>query len=155
MAVYRYTIPWVMFDSNAGELIKNRNDGVLLDAAGTTVPTKTLLGVPTQVQTGPHGTTVAFTAEIPFGHVRIGTVTSAVWADEQANALGIAQQAAADAAAMRAAVELIADTATEIAYFYRDPAGDIWISDSPVLVGGGVPRIDVNGDPVVVFSSTI
>ena len=60
-------------------------------------------------------------------------------------------QAAADAAAARAAVELIAETASEIAYFYRDTEGDIWVTNEPVLVGGGVPRLDANGDPVVIF----
>ena len=60
-----------------------------------------------------------------------------------------------DAASMRATVEAIASTASEVAYFYRDSAGDIWVSGDPVLVGGGVPRIDANGDPVVVFSSLI
>ena len=155
MAVYTYSIPWAVFDSDAADFVRNRDDGVLLDASGATIPTNSLLGVASPVRTGPHGTTVAVTASIPFGHVRFGAVTTAVWADEQANALATAQQAAADAASMRATVEAIASTASEVAYFYRDSSGDIWVSGEAVLVGGGVPRIDANGDPVVVFSSLI
>ena len=45
----------------------------------------------------------------------------------------------------------IAATASEVAYFYRDTEGDIWVTGEPVLVGGGVPRLDANGDPVVLF----
>lgn len=155
MTVYRYTIPWLVIDDATGDPVRNRSDGVLFDPSGTAVPAKTLLGVATAIQTGPKGTTVDFTAEIPMGYVRFGSVETAVWADAQANALPVAEQAAAEAAAMRAQVATIAENASEVAYFYRDANGDIWISDTPVLVGGGVPRVNVDGDPVVVFTSNI
>ena len=70
---------------------------------------------------------------------------------ESMSALETATQAPADAASMRATVEAIAATASEVAYFYRDTEGDIWVTGGPVLVGGGVPRLDANGDPVVLF----
>ena len=103
------------------------------------------------MSTGPSGVTAPFHAQIPYGRVRFGGVEAAVFSIESMSALETATQAAADAAAMRATVEAIAATASEVAYFYRDTEGDIWVTGEPVLVGGGVPRLDANGDPVVLF----
>lgn len=156
MAGFAYTFPWTVVDWTTGELTKNRTDGELLDPE-TNLPVAVVdaNGTPVPLKTGPFGTLEPFTAPIGRGIARFGEVRSLVISDSTLDSSDQATRAAAAAEAAAASVAYIADTATEIAYFYRDPAGDIWISDSPVLVGGGVPRIDANGDPVVVFSSTI
>ena len=151
MATYHYTLPWTVLDVGNNSLVLNRSDGILLDDQGNEHPVTTPAGVPANVSTGPSGVTAPFHAQIPYGRVRFGGVEAAVFSIESMSALETATQAAADAASMRATVEAIAATASEIAYFYRDTEGDIWVTGEPVLVGGGVPRLDANGDPVVLF----
>ena len=155
MATYHYTLPWTVLDVGNNALVLNRSDGVLLDDQGNEHPVTTPAGVPANVSTGPSGVTAPFHAQIPYGRVRFGGVESAVEAAvfsiESMAALETATQAAADAAEMRIIVEAIAATASEVAYFYRDSEGDIWVTGEPVLVAGGVPRLDANGDPVVIF----
>ena len=155
MATYHYTLPWTVLDVGNNSLVLNRSDGILLDDQGNEHPVTTPAGVPANVSTGPSGVTAPFHAQIPYGRVRFGSVEdaveAAVFSIESMAALETATQAAADAASMRATVEAIAATASEVAYFYRDTEGDIWVTGEPVLVGGGVPRLDANGDPVVLF----
>ena len=151
MATYHYTLPWTVLDVGNNSLVLNRSDGILIDDQGNEHPVTTPAGVPANVSTGPSGVTAPFHAQIPYGRVRFGGVEAAVFSIESMSALETATQAAADAAEMRVIVEAIAATASEVAYFYRDSEGDIWVTGEPVLVGGGVPRLDANGDPVVIF----
>ena len=151
MATYHYTLPWPVLDVATGQLLAGRTDGVLIDDVGNAQPVTTPAGLPTDVVTGPTGVTAPFRAQIPYGRVRFGTVEAAVFSNENMGSLQAAQAAAADAAATRAAVEFIAENATEISYMYRDAAGDVWVSEEPVVVGGGRPRLDPYGDVWVDF----
>lgn len=152
MAGFAFTFPWVVQDWTSGQLTQNRADGELLDP-DTDQPVEVfdVNGQMTALKTGPFGTLAPFTANLRHGIARFGEVRTLVISDGALNSSEQAIQAAADAAAARAAVEAIAETASEIAYFYRDTEGDIWVTNEPVLVGGGVPRLDANGDPVVIF----
>ena len=152
MAGFAFTFPWVVQDWTTGQLTQNRADGELLDPdTDQPVDVFDVNGQMTTLKTGPFGTLAPFTAILRHGIARFGEVRTLVISDGALNSSEQAIQAAADAAAARAAVELIAETASEIAYFYRDTEGDIWVTNEPVLVGGGVPRLDANGDPVVLF----
>lgn len=151
--IYHYSLPWVVLDSTTATLITNRNDGVLLDRSGNEVPATTPLGVPTKIATGPAGTTVAFHASISGGRVRFGNVEAAVFADENLDAAERAEAAAAAAAETLASMRRIETTASEITYIYRDTAGDVWVSSTPVLQGGGKPRVTAEGDVIVDFTS--
>ena len=152
MAGFAFTFPWVVQDWTTGQLTQNRTDGELLDP-DTDQPVEVfdVNGQMTALKTGPFGTLAPFTSHVRHGIARFGEVRTLVISDGALNSSEQAIQAAADAAAARAAVEAIAETASEIAYFYRDTEGDIWVTGEPVLVGGGVPRLDANGDPVVIF----
>ena len=152
MAGFAFTFPWVVQDWTTGQLTQNRADGELLDP-DTEQPVEVfdVNGQMTTLKTGPFGTLAPFTSHVRHGIARFGEVRTLVISDGALNSSEQAIQAAADAAAARAAVEAIAETASEIAYFYRDTEGDIWVTNVPVLVGGGVPRLDANGDPVVLF----
>lgn len=154
MAIYHFTLPWVVLDSAAGDLVKNRSDGVLLSVDGVQVQATTALGVPTAIRTGPAGTTTPFQASIPAGRVRFGDVEAAVFCDENANAVTKAEAAAATAAQALASIQVIGQNASEISYIFRDTAGDVWVSDTPVVVGGGKPRVDAAGDVWVDFPLT-
>lgn len=156
MAVYHYTLPWVVLDPVTGELVKNRADGVLLDKDGNGVVATTELGVPTTIRTGPSGTTGPFLAEVPMGRVQFGTVQAAVFADEQHDAADRAEAAQAAAEATLAEVTRIADTSTEVSYVYRDPAGDLRVSSTPLsLAQGGMPlRVDpTTGDVIATLTA--
>lgn len=137
--LYHYTLPWVVLDSQTATFVANRNDGILLDRDGQQVDAYTSLGVPTQIRTGPAGTTVPFQARISSGRVRFGDVEAAVFADETADALPQALAAAEAATAAQAAAERVASTATLVSNFYRDPDGEVWYSPTPVTTGGGQP----------------
>lgn len=151
MTIYHYTLPWPVLDVLNNELVKNRADGILLTVDGAEADAHTPLGVATKITTGPSGTTTAFTATIPAGRVRFGAVEAAVFSDENMIAADTALKAANAAEAALATIQHIADTATEISYLYRDGAGDIWVSETPVVTGGGRPRIDSAGDVYVTF----
>ena len=152
MAGFAFTFPWVVQDWTTGQLTQNRADGELLDPdTDQPVDVFDVNGQMTTLKTGPFGTLAPFTSHVRHGIARFGEVRTLVISDGALNSSEQAIQAAADAAAARAAIELIAETASEIAYFYRDTEGDIWVTGEPVLVGGGVPRLDANGDPVVIF----
>ena len=154
MAQYGYNFPWVVIDRMDGQPTANRTDGQLLDpVTRDVVQVVDANGAAVPLRTGPYGVLANFTADILYGLAKFGDTETLVMSDECLNALEEARDAKAEAAAAREAVERVAETATEIAYFYRDGAGDIYVSDTPVLVGGGVPRLDSNGDPVVVFST--
>ena len=152
MAGFAFTFPWVVQDWTTGQLTQNRADGELLDPdTDQPVDVFDVNGQMTTLKTGAFGTLAPFTSHVRHGIARFGEVRTLVISDGALNSSEQAIQAAADAAAARAAIELIAETASEIAYFYRDTEGDIWVTGEPVLVGGGVPRLDANGDPVVIF----
>ena len=156
MAGFAYTFPWTVIDWTTGELTKNRTDGELLDPE-TNLPVAVVdaNGTPVPLKTGPFGTLEPFTAPIGRGIARFGEVRSLVISDSTLDSSDQATRAAAAAEAAAATVAQIAETATEISYFYRDTNGDIWISATPVLTGGGVPRLNSDGDPVIVFGSSI
>lgn len=150
MAIYHYTLPWVVV-SDTGAPIGARSDGALLDIDGNPVTATTSLGVPTLVATRPQGTTLPFQADIPAGRVRFGDVEAAVFSDENLNALPSAEAARIAAENAYAAVQHIGETAAEITYLYR-LGEDVWVSDTPVVEGGGKPRVDpVTGDVWVDF----
>lgn len=149
--IYHFTMPWPVLDVLENTLVKDRNDGVLLANDGTEVQATTPLGVVSPIRTGPSGTTSAFLAPIPAGRVRFGTVEAAVFADENMIAAPLAEKAAADAAATRAAVEHLAANASEISYLRRDANGDVWVTQDPVVSGGGFPRVTPEGDVIVSF----
>ena len=153
MTLYNYHWPWVVWDYAASMPATDRVDGILKDPAGNTVPTFDETGAPAPLRTGASGVVRPFQAEIPRGVAHFGEGRAVVISDDAFDAREQALAAAADAAATRAAVERLADNAQEIAYFYRDAQGSIWLSATPVLVGGGVPRINEDGDPVVVFQT--
>lgn len=153
--MYSFTFPWIAWDYTLDGLAADRSDGVLKDPDGVVVATFDENGAPAPLRTGAAGIVRPFQAEIPRGVAWFGEGRAVVISDDAFESHDAAIAAAADAAATRAAVERLADNAQEIAYFYRDAQGSIWLSATPVLVGGGVPRIDANGDPVVVFSSLI
>lgn len=151
MSTYHFTLPWVVLDAVSAQLVSNRTDGVLLNHAGEQVAATTPLGVPTTIRTGPAGTTIPFHASISAGRVRFGDVEAAVFADENMDAAERAETAARSAAATLASMQRIEDTASEVTYLYRDTAGDVWVSDTPVTQGGGRPRVTTDGDVVVTF----
>lgn len=151
--IYHYTLPWVVLDQSdpsAPKLVAGRTDGILLDRDGMQIDATTPLGMPTQIVTSSAGTTVPFQATVPAGRVRFGNIEAAVFADENMSAAdqaAAAQQAAEDALA---SIQHIADTATEITYLYRE-GDDIRVSQTPVVEGGGRPRITADGDVYVTF----
>lgn len=152
MSDYAFTFPWIAWDYTAGTPASDRVDGVLEGPDGQVVATYDETGAPAPLRTGASGVVRPFRSSVVRGVARFGEARAVCVSDEAFESHEAAVAAAAEAAATRAAVERIAENATEIAYFYRDPAGDLWISPTPVLIGGGVPRIDENGDPVVVFT---
>ena len=153
MAGFAFTFPWVVQDWTTGQLTQNRADGELLDPdTDQPVDVFDVNGQMTTLKTGPFGTLAPFTANLRHGIARFGEVRTLVISDGALNSSEQAIQAAADAAAARAAVESIAVNATEYSYMFRDPAGDIWVSETPVAIGiGGKPRVDEHGDVWVDF----
>ena len=155
MSDYAFTFPWIARDYTAGTPASDRVDGVLEGPDGQVVATYDETGAPAPLRTGASGVVRPFRSSVVRGVARFGEARAVCVSDEAFESHEAALAAAAEAAATRAAVEQFAENASEVAYFYRDSAGDIWVSGDPVLVGGGVPRLDANGDPVVVFSSLI
>ena len=152
---FAYNFAWIAWDYNAGTVASDRTDGVLEGPDGQIVPTFDENDAPAPLRTGASGVVRPFRADVVRGVARFGEARAVVISDDGFESHEAALAAAAEAAATRAAVEQFAENASEVAYFYRDAQGDIWVSGDPVLVGGGVPRLDANGDPVVVFSSLI
>lgn len=151
---YAYTFNWVVYDRQTKTIASSRSDGHLEDkTTKALIKTFDVNGLEVPLRTDSAGILAEFYADATSAHAVFGETRSLVISDYALDAKAEALAAAADAAATRAAVERIAETATEVAYFYRDGAGDIYVSDTPVMVGGGVPRLDSNGDPVVVFST--
>ena len=153
--IYHYTLPFLVLDSVTGVPVPNRTDGVLLDGDGNEVATTTPYGVPTRVTTSPVGTTAPFLASIPAGRVRFGTVDVAVWADENFTAAERAEQAAALAQQTLDKVTWIGENASEVTYLYRSPDGSVMVSDTPVITGGGKPRVTADGDVFVTFPDDV
>lgn len=151
MSTYHYTLPFVVLDAATGAPVPNRTDGVLLDADGNEVPTTTPFGVPTRLSTSPVGTTAPFLAPIPAGRVRFGTTDAAVFADENFTAAERAAQSAALAQEVLDKVTWIGQNASEVTWLYRTPDGSVMVSDTPVITGGGKPRVTADGDVVVTF----
>ena len=149
--IYHYTLPFLVLDSVTGAPVPNRTDGVLLDGDGNEVATTTPYGVPTRVTTSPVGTTAPFLATIPAGRVRFGNVDAAVWADENFTAAERAEASAALAQQVLEKVTWIGENASEVTYLYRAPDGSVMVSDTPVVTGGGRPRVTAEGDVIVTF----
>ena len=149
--IYHYTLPFLVLDSVTGAPVPNRTDGVLLDRDDNEIPVTTPFGVPTRVATSPVGTTAPFLAGIPAGRVRFGTADTAVWADENFTAAQSAEQSAALAQSVLDKMTWIGNNATEVTWMYRTDAGDVFVSETPILTGGGKPRITPEGDVYVTF----
>ena len=137
MAQYGYNFPWVVIDRMDGQPTANRTDGQLLDpVTRAVVEVVDANGAAVPLRTGPYGVLANFTADILYGLARFGETETLVMSDECLNALDEAQDAKAEAAAAREAVDAIASTATTVRYVGRDPDGRIWVSNTPVLDGG-------------------
>ena len=151
--IYHFTLPWVVLDHTTGVTVPNRTDGILLDRDGAQVETTTPYGVPTRISTSPAGTTAAFLAPIPAGRVRFGNVDAAVFADENMDAAERAEAAAASAQAVVEKVQWIGENAAEVSYFRRDPNGDVWVTEFPVIdaASAGKPRVTTDGDVIITF----
>lgn len=150
--IYHYTLPWPVLDSGTATLVKDRNDGVLIDIDGTQVEALTPLGAPTPIRTGPAGTTLVFHASIPAGRVRFGSVEAAVFADENMNALPAALAAQTAAVAAQTAAERAAANAVVVSHIRRTPDGEVFFTSTPVAAGGGQPIIRDDGTVVIRFS---
>lgn len=152
MATYTYGHYFVVYDARTGLLSANRSDGRLLDHFGAEVEARDLNGIVVPLRTGPAGVIENFTAEISHGTAEFGTVRTTVFSDAAMDGADAARAAQTAAEAAAASVQWIADNATELSYLTRDPNGDVWVHEDPVLVGGGKPRIDpVTGDVTVFF----
>lgn len=152
MAQYGFTFPWVLIDRVTNQPSGDRVDGQSLHpVTREPVPVYDMLGQQVSLRTGPYGIISTFTADVSAGVARFGETETVVISDAGLNATDTALAAAADAKAARDAIELLAGTATEITYLYRDAAGDVWVSETPVIIGGGRPRVDSNGDVWVDF----
>lgn len=154
MANYAYNHYFVVYDWQTGVLASNRSDGRLLDDNGVQVTVRDVNGLETPLRTGPAGVIENFTAPVSHGTAVFGTVRTSVMSDAAMDGATAAEAAAASAASVAASVQYIAENATEVSYLYRDTAGDVWVSDTPVVVGGGKPRVDAAGDVWVDFPLT-
>ena len=152
MAGYAYTFPWVVVDWTTRALTANRDDGELLDP-DTGLPVEVLdnNGLPTSLRTGPFGILEPFTSGLTSGIARFGEVRSLVISDSALDSSDQARSSAQSAQAALDSILRIEENAAEISYLYRDANGDVWVSDTPVVVAGGRPRIDEAGDVWVDF----